>query len=879
MAEAEGRVNIIIKATNKADKGISGAVSSFDKLGKAAGAAVLGGAVVAGAAVAGVAAKGIMEFTKFEDSMNEVFTLLPNITEEAMGKMNDQVLAASENMGRLPNEVIPALYQSLSAGVPQENVFEFLDTAHAAALGGVTELETAVDGISSVVNAYGSDVMGATEASDLMFTAVRLGKTTFGELSSSLSNVTPLASGMGVSFGDVTAALAAMTSQGTPTAQATTQMRSLLQELGTAGTEVADTFTELAGETFLEFVQNGGNTAEALQLLEKHAADTGVPLQDMFGNVRAGLGALQLTGKGMDTFMANLEEMEGSAGATDAAYQRMNQGFARTIEVLKAKATTTFIKIGDALSPLIKMIGEKFLTALDDLSPVLDKVTGFISGFFEVLFGKEQQFGDTSFHVAGIVEKIQALVDTGGSIRDFFTVFEDGSTNLDALFQLFGMGEEEAQALGAQVSNLAAKFFEIYDAVVEFITPIWEAIQNFVSWKDILIVVAGIIGGVVLSAIVSIVTAIGPLLLAIGAAIAVVAILRNAWENNWGGIQEKVTAVIGFLQGLIGTVVAWITAFWKENGDEILASAKQVWETIKQVISTIINIISTVIKAVVSGIQAFWKAHGDQIMAIANQVWNWIKETITTLINTIRDIITTVTTAIQEFWAEHGETIKAKAEEIWEAIKSFIDSIFAIITDIFHAFQSAFEGDWQGFGENLREAWDKVWEGIKTALTEVIPKLLTAIGDFILDVIAKFQEVDWGEVGRDLIQGIADGVGNAAGILINAAKAAAKAAWDAIVGFFDMGSPSRLMMEVGVNVIKGLGLGILNEQKNLLSTIGEAIGPTVNFAATGRQNPQLVGQPFGPSSTANYNLTVVTQETSADIISNFRILEAWSTEV
>src|SRR5258707_1301082 len=83
-----------------------------------------------------------------------------------------------------------------------------------AAVGGVTSLETAVDGISSTVNAYGDKVITATQASDLMFTAVKVGKTTFDELSKSLFNVNPAAAALGVKFQDVTAALASMTAQG-----------------------------------------------------------------------------------------------------------------------------------------------------------------------------------------------------------------------------------------------------------------------------------------------------------------------------------------------------------------------------------------------------------------------------------------------------------------------------------------------------------------------------------------------------------------------------------------------------------------------------------------------------------------------------------------
>ena len=67
--------------------------------------------------------------------------------------------------------------------MPPDNVIDFMRTATEASIGGVTDLETAVDGITSVVNAYGEEAISASKASDLMFTAVKLGKTDFTQLS------------------------------------------------------------------------------------------------------------------------------------------------------------------------------------------------------------------------------------------------------------------------------------------------------------------------------------------------------------------------------------------------------------------------------------------------------------------------------------------------------------------------------------------------------------------------------------------------------------------------------------------------------------------------------------------------------------------------
>ena len=55
--------------------------------------------------------------------MNEVFTLVPQASAEARDKMIADVKAFSSEMGILPEKAVPALYQAISAGVPQDNVF------------------------------------------------------------------------------------------------------------------------------------------------------------------------------------------------------------------------------------------------------------------------------------------------------------------------------------------------------------------------------------------------------------------------------------------------------------------------------------------------------------------------------------------------------------------------------------------------------------------------------------------------------------------------------------------------------------------------------------------------------------------------------------
>ncbi|MEG1427506.1 MAG: phage tail tape measure protein, partial [Oscillospiraceae bacterium] len=125
---------------------------------------------------------------EFNKGMAETFTLLPGLSSEMKDQMSGDLLELKTEMAIVGKDGTDALYQAVSAGVSAGKSMEFMETAQKAAVGGVTTLTTAVDGLTSVTNAYGEENVNAQQAADLMFTAVRLGKTNFEQLSGSLYN-------------------------------------------------------------------------------------------------------------------------------------------------------------------------------------------------------------------------------------------------------------------------------------------------------------------------------------------------------------------------------------------------------------------------------------------------------------------------------------------------------------------------------------------------------------------------------------------------------------------------------------------------------------------------------------------------------------------
>lgn len=641
---AEATLQVVIKGRDQ----LSGALAGVNKSLKTLGKVALGVGAAGVAAVGAAAFKATKDFASFQQGMNEVFTLMPNISGEAMGEMTDQVKDLATEFGVMPEEVVPALYQSISAGVPADNVFTFLETAQKAAAGGVTDLETAVDGISSTVNAYGEDIINAGEASDLMFTAVRLGKTTFEELSGSLADVNPLASGMGVNFGDVTAALATMTSQGTSTNVATTQLRSALQELGKQGTQVGDIFQETAGVSFTDFIAEGGNMVDAMGILEQASADTGVPIQDMFTNVRGGLAAMQLTGAGAESFAENLAEMEGAAGATDAAFERMNGGLQATFNRIKSTFKVALLDFAEAFGPLLEQAADFAEDALPKIGDVINNV------------------------VVPAVEEVVSF------IQGFFSALQEGQDPINAAIDSFLTWTNVGENLSEGVFNIVMQISNLWNRIKALMAPIIEAVGRFVEWKDVLLGL-GIAVGIAIAAIVGpLVIAAAKIGLIFAGLVAVIAVVRNAWENNWGGIQDKVRAVIAFIVPLVRDAVDNIRTFWAENGAAIIAGVQEAWGQVEEAINTAIIRVQTIIANALSAIETFWDQHGTTIIATILTAWTVIQATISSAIAVIRPAITQFVDNAREALASFGPAIE-DLKSLWDSLKPVITVVAGII--------------------------------------------------------------------------------------------------------------------------------------------------------------------------------------------------------
>ena len=149
-------------------------------------------------------------------------------------------------------------------------------------------------------------------------------------------------------------------------------------------------------------------------------------------------------------------------------------------------------------------------------------------------------------------------------------------------------------------------------------------------------------------------------------------------------------------------------------------------------------------------------------------------------------------------------------------------------------------------GERLPDILQKGIEIIGELLAGIIkevPNLLASIPGIIADIGSAFLDKDWGEIGLNIIRGIATGVKNAAGELVDAAVNAAENALNWVKDKLGIHSPSRVFRDqVGKNMALGIGVGFednipykdMEKQANrMVSRIqGAAIGVTTSASPT-----------------------------------------------
>ncbi|PJF23620.1 MAG: phage tail tape measure protein [Phototrophicales bacterium] len=434
--------------SKRAADGIDSLNSNLAKIGIAANVV---GDMLTDAAYAAVqfAKDSNQAFLDFDRSSREIFTLLPEASVQMRESLTRDVQLLGTELGRLPEEMLPAVYQALSAGIPKNNVLDSVETASSAARAGVAELsETLATGVG-ILNAYGRPATELENVYDSLFFLIKNGVITMRDLNATMSQVTSVAGEANVPIEDITAALAVMTKQGDSAGEATELLSLLITQLATDGTQQANAFAEAAGQSFRSYMEHGGSLAGALETLQAHAEKTNVSLGTMlsggspfFRDTQAARAAMELTGVHMQEF-ADLTKEAGQVSGT-MAVAAAEMGEAAEMSSLRAKAAMEEFKIE---------LGE---TLNQGMIPLYENATEFLT----ILSGnKAGQIDAINESMIAAASNSQELADAGKNIADAYDIATGSmigviGTGKEVRQELTAGAEETIRALAQQAGSL-----------------------------------------------------------------------------------------------------------------------------------------------------------------------------------------------------------------------------------------------------------------------------------------------------------------------------------------------------------------------------------------------------------------------------------------
>ena len=523
-------------------------------------------------------------FQQFTTPFIEFDKQLKNIGTLGVKNFDDFRNAAIDLASSVPDTVAgvtEGIYNAISAGAikvvdGQADVAEgmkFVETASRLAVAGLTSTNDAIKSLASVTNAYGTDVLSVGEASDFLFATVKNGVTTVPELNAALSNIVPIAAAAGVGFDQVSGAIATLTKQGTPTAQATTQIRQAISELLSPGAKL-EKVMKAAGVS-VESLKTDG-LAVSLEKVRKAAEATGTSVFEAFGSIESKQAVLALTGANAQKAADDLLAIQQSVGSVDEAFSLANQGIGVQVQGIlngiEAVAFKAFGAVGDGAVVAIE--------AVNKLAPVVGSLSGIQALLPKDAFAKLSDSAKSAS--AKIVDTFTKTAADGS--KAFVGIAGSISTVTSGINQqLLGAVQKVAPALVSANAAGSLSFVGLRTAAASA----WVAITGPIG-----LVVAGVV--------------------ALGVAVV-------AAYKYWDDFRVTVDAVWDAISSLAADVVPLL----KEIGGVIVASVKLPFELIASVVSGIGSLIGQWLGPT--------KQSGEELFSVKN-----ILDTVRGVIDTIR---------------------------------------------------------------------------------------------------------------------------------------------------------------------------------------------------------------------------------------------------
>ena len=685
--------------------------------------------------ISGVATTALKMSNDFENAMAKVGTIA-DTTNTPMAALKEQVLDLSNAVGVGVTDIAEAQYQAISAGVDTAASVDFVSTAVKAAKGGFTDTATAVDGLTTVLNAYGFEAGKAAEISDQMLLAQNFGKTSFGDMASSMGKVIPIASSLNVSTEELFGSIAVLTKNGIATSEAVNGLKAAYSNILKPSADASKTAQQLGLDFSSAHLQSVG-WAKFLDEIKEKTGGNAETMAKLFGSTEALNSVTVLAGKGSADFTKVLGQMGEAAGMTQTAYEKMLTPTER-MNISFNKIKNSLIQFGTALTPAFNKVAEIIGKAGDKLNNLSEgqvhaivKIAAIAAavGPAILIFGKMVTAVGTVTKTFGTM--VKAIANFGGMIGVLTSPAGIVIGILAAIALAAAFVVKNWDKMKPAVMNVKKWFLETFGESIKQAIIGFQKI--FVTAVEVVKAVAPSIGQAVKKAVQASVPVIQ----------SVAGVIKSVLPSAIQAAKQAIAAIAPVIQTLIGIVIKIAPIIGKT-----LVSVFQKLVPVIKLVGNVIKAAAPVIANVLSHAFDFLGKAISKAMPIINRAAQVIGGVLLFAIQKAAPVVTKLagvfSTVLTAALRIASNAVK-KLQPVFTALGSLIKSVMGVIGPVvgaaFHAAVSAisaaagsikqvisgitkvFEGILDFVCGIFTANWRQAWEGIKTIFSGAFESL------------------------------------------------------------------------------------------------------------------------------------------------------------
>lgn len=637
----------------------------------------------------------------FTVGLAKVSTLV-DTTVVDMNKMRSELVALSNETGVSVTELTEGTYQAISASVDASKAVDFMRVSALGAKAGFTDMTTATDALTTIINAYGMETERASDMMDRLIITQNLGKTTVDEIGKSIGQVIPTAASAGMSIDELLASVASLTASGTQTSAAMTGMKAALSNIIKPTADAA----KVAQSLGLEFTQAHLAQVGWAKFLDEVKTATGGNIETMgklFGSTEALNTVLSLTGNGANKFKESLDGMANSTGATNEAIGKLDATPAAQLEKAVNQLKNAAMELAQGLTPLLSRTSKMtkaFAEWLNNLTPVQKELLFslgqfiVIGGFALTIIGKAiTMFGGW---YGSIVKASSAISKAGGVFAALGTKFPIIATAVNsasgALSAFAAKGISAMRIFGNAIlhplSTIRAGFVLLKNGVIGAVKSMFSGVlgfgRTFISFFTS-------IPSLIMRSFTTIISAIKNFRTAFSA-------LRLLFVTNPIGIALLAISII------IGIVIS----HWNDFKQVTLV----VWNHVKNTVSDAIEKIKAKVAPAITILGIIAKKF-QQTWTVVMKAFGKETEESGSLVSGILNTLGAVFEAV-------FDTIVFVVVGAVGIIADVLFTVTLVASDLISFIQNVFTGNWEGAWNNIKDIFTHVFEGIKNVFSDVI---------------------------------------------------------------------------------------------------------------------------------------------------------------